>query len=176
MKFLRIAAAVLVVVLLSALTTSCDGDRRPPKEVNFSCTLDGKLHIFSNDPGDIGLPSDANVYIIDGQPVVDQSVNLGQGVQSLEKLEFEIDYEYHADSTNSPATLEFVVEDARGNQVWRGNKNFLPSTTKERVTDNLEFTIGQEYDELKVLIRVKPLSAGDFGFYIYNLTGTITVR
>jgi len=175
MKHLRL---LILVTVLSIAVIGCEMGTKEPRDIPFACTLGGKLHIFSDSghPAQAGLPSDAKSYIINGEPIADEFVNLGQGVQSLEKLTFTIVYEYHANSTNTPAALEFVVKDSGGNQIWRGKQNFLPSVAKKQTPETFELPIGREYDGMDVSVEVKPVSAGDFGFYIYSLDGVLTVK
>lgn len=158
--------------------------RHVPQEeivIPFSCEIDGKLHIYeySEAPIMAGVPRSANIFIIGKQPlsatIVDESVDLSEGAQ-IEQLEFTMDYEYHADTAHSPAMLEFVMKDIRGNQIWSRKKSFLPGTLKTRITKDFHFIIGRKSQGLGVKIQVKPVRAGDFGFYIYMLNGTLVVK
>ena len=194
-KTLAVGGLVLTIAtLLLAPRTKDSGAVKPSPndtdgsahivEFPFSCQIIGrKLHIYEDASGPInaGLPGDANIYIINEQSaatIANELVELSDGVQSIEQLRFRITYEYHADSTYNPARLEFVIKDKTSNQIWRGTHDFLPpkKAAKRKQISEFSFDIGRRYEGQSVTIQVKPLKAGDFGFYIYGLDGTLVVK
>lgn len=176
------------VVTKEEISTHQGNDAGPGKqestriEVPFTCQIGGKLHIYKDAKGPInaGIPSNANIHIISEQSsatIANELVELSDGVQSIEQLKFIITYEYHADLTESSAILEFVIKDKDDNQIWRGIHSFLPrGATKQKITNEFSFNISRRYAGQKVIVQVKPLAAGDFGFYIYSLDGKLVVK
>ncbi len=143
----------------------------------FNCQLGSKLHIYRNaqDLITAGIPADSKTYITSKRqdPVSDDRVELGDDTQRIEKINFNISYEYHANSNNSPAILEFVLKGENDQEIWRGTRSFRPARTKKNITEEFSFEINRRYQGRQVKIQATPLSAGDFGFYIYELGGTI---
>ncbi len=149
----------------------------PNFKVPFTCQIGGKLHIYRNaqGPSAAGIPTDSEVYIT-GQSqdsVSDDRIELGDDTQRIKKINFNITYEYHANSNNSPARLEFVLKDENDQEIWRGTRSFRPDHTRQNFTEEFSFDINRRYQGQQLKIQVKPLSAGDFGFYIYELRGTV---
>jgi hypothetical protein len=151
-------------------------------EVPFLYPLGGKLHIYknANDPVAAGLPSDANTYIItndSSRPIATERVTLPDGVQSIEQLRFKVAFEYHADSTDSPAILDFVLKDGKGQQIRLGTHDFLPKgPTKQKESEEFSFDIRRSFNDKEITIEIKPVSAGDFGFYLYKIDGLLMVK
>ena len=190
-KMLAVGGLVLTIATLllaprtkdaGAATPSSSSESAYIVEVPFSCQIGSKLHIYEDAKGPInsGVPPNANIYIISEQSsatIANELVDLSDGVQGIEQLRFKITYEYHAGSTESPAILEFMIKDKAGNQIWRGTRSFLPKgAAKQKIPNEFSFDIGRRYEGQSVTVQVKPLRAGDFGFYIYGLDGKLVVK
>ena len=179
---LVIAIITTLGVIIVGVVVALINKIRQPKteEFSFQCILPGKLHIFlrATDPIKAGIPKESAVYIIQDNapsPIPDTLVQIGEKHQKIKELNFKIDYEYHANSANNPAILELAVKDSNGNPIWTGRQDFLPRKLKQRVRVPFSLKLNHNYDRPKVQIQVKPVAAGDFGFFIYSLGGTVVV-
>jgi hypothetical protein len=172
MKYFRILPLLL---LFCVVTTSC----KPPIDFPFSLSQGQKLHIFTNqsDLDNSGIPAESKTFIINNdKSIADEYVGFGQGVQSIEKIHFDLTYEYHADSYENPVILKFIITGTNGDMLWQGKQSIEPKTTKTKLEESFDFPIGREYDGMDVTISAIPVSSGDYGFFIYNLEGIITVK
>ncbi|TNJ37492.1 hypothetical protein FGF66_10655 [Chlorobaculum thiosulfatiphilum] len=177
MKFSRIATVLMLGFALCLWVTGCG--QRPPRDVPVTFALGGKLHVFASPDhlAQAGLPQDAKTFIIGTGAIADKAIDLGEGVQTIQRLKIKITYEYHADTSNNPATLEFVIKDSDGKSIGAPlTQDFRPSTRNTQLDNEFVFDINRAYTKRDVTIQVKPVSAGDFGFFIYALSGTLTVR
>ncbi|MFZ4702818.1 MAG: hypothetical protein ACOYMG_22470 [Candidatus Methylumidiphilus sp.] len=151
-------------------------------EIPFSCEISSIVYIYEEATGPInaGVNPLANIYIISERSsalIANELIELSDSVKRIEQLRFKVTYEYHADSTENPAILEFLIKDKAGNQIWRGTRSFLPTgAAKHRIINEFSFNISQKYEEQNITVQVKPLRAGDFGFYIYDVGGTFVIR
>jgi hypothetical protein len=161
-------------------------DIKPPpppqvREFPFSFSL-GKLHIFSRSDGPkmANLPGDAEVCITTSKPpfMLTAKVDLEQGVQSIKKLVVAIQYEYHADTVTNrnSASLQFALKDSAGKEVWIKTQGFLPKVPMTVVDETNVFSFDCKYDLRDITVEVTPLRSGNFGFFIYQLNGTLTAQ
>ena len=154
---------------------------KPVTEYPFSFS-GGKLHIFSRSDGPkmATLPGEAEVCITTSKPpfVLTAKVDLEEGVQSVKKLVVAIQYEYHADhlTNRNSASLQFALKDSAGKEVWSKTQGFLPAVVKTLVGETNVFSIDRKYDQRDITVEVTPLRSGDFGFFIYQLNGTLTAQ
>lgn len=178
---MKISQIVNVLFFGLFLLFSLSGCERSSREVDFSVPLGAKIHIFASpdSPANAGLPGDAKSIIINSGMGLSKPVNidLGQGVQIISQLKVRVTCEYHADTANNPATLEFIIKDKNGKQIGSTlSHDFRPENLKKTFNEEFSFDINQPFDQREVIIEVNPISAGDFGFYIYSMSGTMIVH
>jgi hypothetical protein len=172
MKYIRI---LLPLLFFTIIASSC----KPPIDIPFLLSTGEKLHIFKSqsDLDKSGIPAESKTFIInDDDSIADEYVEFPQGVQSIEKIHFDLTYEYHADSYENPVILKFIITGTNGDMLWQGKQSIEPKTTKTELEEEFDFPIGREYDDLGVTISAIPVSSGNYGFFIYNLEGIITVK
>ncbi len=148
----------------------------------FGVSAGGRVHIFQNESkaASAGLPDDAKIHAINSNtPIGTATVDLSPKTKNIQGLNMTVTYEYHADTNNSPAILEFAIKDKTGKILWKKEESYnpkqrkMPNQQEESINDNLKIPISESSSPL--LIEVKPVSAGDFGFYISDLQGTLVV-
>lgn len=169
----------LVTALL--LVTSCE---TCTYDISFSLDPGGKLHIFSDEASvkASGIPSTALTYTTATRTdaFAQTDVPLRACTSLITALEGKIKYEYHAGSRNSAASIEFVIKDSAQQKVlWKGRQPFRPARSKAEIDETFTLPINLTIDATTmptVIVEAIPRSAGDFGFFIYELSGVLKVQ
>lgn len=150
------------------------------RKIPFTLTPSGCiLYVFSDSdpsgPSLAKLPADANTYIIgkDNHIPLEQTVDLGENIQMIEKLELTVSYEYDANTRSDAASLEFRLNNSEGNLIGKRSSPFKPTSTKQVITETSDLNFSKEYQQKQLIIQAKPTNSGDFGFYISSIEGNI---
>jgi len=171
---------IILGVVLSLLLAACPSKEPKPQEFSLQFVTE-RLHIFKNPRG----PEETSVkdyatHIIDvDKPIVKPVPSWSPKTKRIERLHIEIDYFYESESYGSPAILEFVIkDDASGKRLWGVEQDFpiKAQDLRKSLSGDYKIEIGLSISDVKgIQVEVKPVSSGNWGFYIDRLKITLTV-